>query len=67
MLAMSPNQLAKGSHLLKSELVMEFFRKGFDNPPPLSYGSYGTNEAHLIFGHQKGVKHNFPKHPKLPY
>ena len=34
---------------------MEFFRTGSD-PPPLIFGSYGTHEAHLIFGHQKGGK-----------
>ena len=42
---------------------MEFFRKGSDTPP--IFGSYGTHEAHLIFGHQKGVKQNFPKTPKM--
>ena len=43
---------------------MDFFRKGSD-PPPLIFGSYGTREAHLIFGHQKGEKHKFPKTPKM--
>ena len=43
---------------------MDFFCKGSD-PPPLFFGSYGTREAHLTFGHQKGEKHNFPKTPKM--
>ena len=43
---------------------MDFFRKGSD-PPPLIFGSYGTGEAHLIFGRQKGEKHKFPKTPKM--
>ena len=43
---------------------MDFFRKGSD-PPPLIFGSYGTRGAHLIFGHQKGEKQNFPKTPKM--
>ena len=34
---------------------MDFFRKGSD-PPPLIFGSYGTREAHLSFGHQKRGK-----------
>ena len=42
---------------------MEFFRKGSD--PPLIFGSYGTREAHLIFGHKKVEKLNFPKTPKM--
>ena len=49
----------------KSGLTMDFFRKGSD-PPPLIFVSYGTREAHLSFGHQKGEKHNFPKTPKIP-
>ena len=40
---------------------MDFFRKGSD---PLIF-VYGTREAHLSFGHQKGEKHNFPKTPKM--
>ena len=41
---------------------MDFFRNGCDLPPrPLIFGSYGTREANLSFGHQKGEKHNFPK------
>ena len=43
---------------------MDFFRKGSD-PPPLIFGSYGTGGAHLIFGHQKGEKQNFPKTLKM--
>ena len=42
---------------------MEFFRKGSD-PPPLIIGSYGTHEAHFIFGHQKGKNESSQKHPK---
>ena len=42
---------------------MDVFRKGSD--PPLLFGSYGTREAHLSFGHQKGEKHNLPKTPKM--
>ena len=42
---------------------MEFFRKRSD--PPLIFGSYGTREAHLIFGHKKVEKQNFPKTPKM--
>ena len=43
---------------------MEFFRKGSDPPLPI-FGSYGTHEAYLIFGHQKGEKLNFPKTLKM--
>ena len=46
---------------------MEFFRKGSDHPTPLIFGSYGTHEAHLIFGHQKGENKTSKKHPKWPY
>ena len=48
----------------KSGLTMDFFHKGSD-PPPLIFGSYGTRGAHLIFGHQKGEKRNFPKTLKM--
>ena len=45
---------------------MDFFRKGSDPPlPPLIFGSYGTRGAHLIFGHQKREKQNFPKTLKM--
>ena len=42
---------------------MEFFHKGSDPTPPI-FGSYGTHEAHLIFGHQKGSNKTSQKHPK---
>ena len=40
---------------------MEFFRKGSD-PPPI-FGTYGTREAHMIFGHKKVEKQNFQNTP----
>ena len=43
---------------------MDFFRKGYDPPPPF-FWSYGTREAQLIFGQEKREKHNFPKTPKM--
>ena len=49
----------------KSGLVMEFFGKGSDPPLPAIFGRYGTQQAHLIFGHQKGEKQNFPKTLKM--
>ena len=49
----------------KIRLVMEFFRKG-SAPPPI-FGSFGTHDAHLIFGHQKGENKISPKHQKWPY
>ena len=54
----------KGSHFKKNGLVMEFFRTGCD-PPPQIFGRNGTQEANLIFGHQKRDKQNFPKTPKM--
>ena len=47
---------------------MEFFPKGVwtpHTPPPLLW-SYGTHEAHLIFGHQKGEQQNFPPPLRFP-
>ena len=31
----------------------------------LVFRSYGTRGAHLIFGHQKGKKQNFPNTPQM--
>ena len=39
---------------------MDFFSKGSD-PPPFFFGSFGTREAHLSFGLQKGEKTLLPK------
>ena len=44
---------------------MEIFRKGSHPPLPLIFGSYGTCEAQLNFGHKKGKQLNFPKTPKM--
>jgi hypothetical protein len=46
---------------------MEVVRKGSDPPPPLISGIYGTREAHLIFGQQKGKNKTSKKHPNWPY
>ena len=43
---------------------MEFFHMGSDPLTPI-FRIYGTHEAHLIFGHHKGEKQNFPKTPKM--
>ena len=45
---------------------MELFCKGSNPPPPSPiFRSYGTREAHLIFGHKKEKKQNFQKTPKM--
>ena len=48
----------------KSGLVMDSSVRGL-TPSSLIFGSYGTHEAHLFFGHQKGEKLNFPKTSKM--
>ena len=42
---------------------MEFFHKGSDAPRPI-FGSYGTNEAHLIFGQKEDEQYS-PKTFKM--